>query len=77
MKIKAKELVKRFIKIESLKDFGGMDPDLAKECAKIAMQYHYYFLATRAAKIETYAQKIDKMNTKKQPVNYAKKEAKQ
>ena len=32
---KAKELVDKFVNIESLKDFGGMDIALAKECAVI------------------------------------------
>lgn len=33
--IKAKELVDKFVNIQSLKDFGGMDMELAKQCAII------------------------------------------
>lgn len=35
---KAREIVERFQSIKSLKDFGGMDSDIAKECAVICVE---------------------------------------
>lgn len=37
-KRKAKELVQKFIDVPMLEDFKGMDKDLAKECALIALK---------------------------------------
>ena len=77
MKIKAKELFKRFLEVESLKDVGGMDPDLAKECTEIALIYFSDYLANVNYKAVDELSKIAKINNKKQNVNYATKEDKE
>lgn len=71
MKLKAKNLVKRFIEIPSLRDKGGMDPDVAKECAVIAATYLNEWVDAHKAKIE---KELSKLLEVRPRVNYATKD---
>jgi hypothetical protein len=66
MKIKAKELIKRFGTIE------GMDYEMGKQCAKIAIGYYTQILEAQNKKASDEYCSIDEMKAK--PVNYATKD---
>lgn len=71
MKLKAKTLIRKFIEIESLKDNGGMEPELAKECAVVAIGYFEQWFTSHSIEI---LKEIIKLHDEKQPVNYATKD---
>ena len=61
--VEAKQLFEKFRDIESLRELGGMDSDLAKECALICINeiIEYYFPGWTITYLENIKKEIEKL----------------